>query len=81
MIDVLKLMYPNASLTESLAIDSARKKILLQLGYPSNQIFIGSINEREMLLTLKGRYALVMTNTEGYLMKTAEDITVKSSGF
>ena len=71
----------NPHLLLVLAIDSARKKFLFQLGYPSNQIFTGSINEREMLLTLKGRYALVMTNAERYLMRTAEDITHKSSGF
>ncbi len=55
------------------AVDSARQKILFKLGYPSPQIFTGSMNEREMLLNLPGRYALIMTNTERYLMKTAED--------
>lgn len=63
----------NPHLLLALAIDSARKKILFQLGYPSNQIFTGIMNEREMLLTLQGRYALVMTNTERYLMRTADD--------
>lgn len=71
----------NPHLLLALAIDSARKKILFQLGYPSNQIFTGTMNEREMLLTLQGRYALVMTNTERYLMRTAEDITLESSRF
>lgn len=63
----------NPHLLLSLAIDSARKKILFQLGYPSNQLFTGSLSEREMLLTLQGRYALVMTNTERFLMKTPDD--------
>ena len=63
------------------ATDSARQKILFKLGYPSNLMFTGSMNEREMLLNLQGRYALVMTNTERYLMRTAEDITLKSPGF
>jgi len=60
------------------ATDYARQKILFKLGYPSNQMFTGSMNEREMLLNLPGRYALVMTNTEQYLMRTEEDITLKS---
>jgi len=55
------------------AIDSARNKILFQLGYPANQIFTGNMKEREMLLTLRERYALVITNAERYLMKTADD--------
>jgi len=55
------------------AIDSARNKILFQLGYPANQIFTGNMREREMLLTLWERYALVITNAERYLMKTADD--------
>ena len=62
------------------AIDSSRQKILFKLGYPSNQIFTGSVEEREMLLNLQGRYALVLTNSERYLMRTAEDTTLKSSG-
>jgi len=57
----------------AIAIDSARKKILFQLGYPSNLIFTGTMSEREMLLTLQERYALVITNAERYLMRTADD--------
>jgi len=60
-------------LLHSIAIDSARNKILFQLGYPSNQIFTGIVDEREMLLTLPERYALVITNTERYLLRTVDD--------
>jgi hypothetical protein len=63
----------HAHLLHSIAIDSARTKILFQLGYPSNQIFTGIMNEREMLLTLQERYALVITNTERYLLRTVDD--------
>ena len=63
----------HAHLLHSIAIDSARNKILFQLGYPSNQIFTGTVNEREMLLTLQERYALVITNNERYLLRTVDD--------
>jgi len=63
----------HAYLLHGIAIDSARIKILFQLGYPSNQIFTGIMDEREMLLTLQERYALVITNTERYLMRTVDD--------
>ncbi|TES98133.1 MAG: DUF87 domain-containing protein [Promethearchaeota archaeon] len=63
----------HAYLLHGIAIDSARMKILFQLGYPSNQIFTGIRSEREMLLTLQERYALVITNNERYLMRTADD--------
>jgi len=58
------------------AIDSAWIKILLRLGYPSNEIFTGNVKEREMLLNLEGRYALVLngTNGERYLCRTADNI-------
>ena len=56
-----------------LVVVCARNKILFQLGYPGNQIFTGNMREREMLLTLWERYALVITNAERYLMKTADD--------
>ncbi|MFX1294624.1 MAG: hypothetical protein ACFFD2_07200 [Promethearchaeota archaeon] len=55
------------------AIDSARTKVLFRLGYPSNEIFTGNIKEREMLLSLPNRYALVINENERYLCKTAED--------
>jgi len=55
------------------AIDSARTKILFSLGYPSNEIFTGNMKEREMLLTLDDRYALVMKKRERFLCKTADE--------
>ncbi|HEA70653.1 hypothetical protein LCGC14_0415100 [marine sediment metagenome] len=57
------------------AIDSAAIKILFSLGYPSNELFTGNVNEREMLLNLSPRYALVIngTNSERYLSRTADD--------
>ena len=57
------------------AIDSAGIKILFRLGYPSNEIFTGNVKEREMLLNLEDRYALVLngTNGERYLSRTADD--------
>jgi hypothetical protein len=55
------------------AIDSARTKILFSLGYPSNEIFTGNMEEREMLLTLDERYALVMKKKERFLCKTADE--------
>lgn len=64
----------NPHLLHEVAIDSARKNILFQLGYPSNQIFGGTIKERDMLLTLQGRYALVINNNERYLMRTRDDL-------
>ncbi|MFX1414825.1 MAG: hypothetical protein ACFFA2_13440 [Promethearchaeota archaeon] len=55
------------------AIDSARTKILFRLGYPSNEIFTGNLRERDMLLSLRNRYALVLNESERYLCKTAND--------
>lgn len=57
------------------AIDSAAIKILFSLGYPSNEIFTGNVKEREMLLNLPPRYALVIngTNSERYLSRTADE--------
>ena len=57
------------------AIDSAAIKILFSLGYPSNELFTGNVKEREMLLNLSPRYALVIngTNSERYLCRTADD--------
>ncbi|KKM82341.1 hypothetical protein LCGC14_1320580 [marine sediment metagenome] len=57
------------------AIDSAAIKILFSLGYPSNELFTGNVKEREMLLNLSPRYALVIngTNSERYLSRTADD--------
>ncbi len=62
------------------AIDSAGIKILFRLGYPSNEIFTGNVKEREMLLNLEKRYALVLngTNGERYLIKTADDKDLES---
>ena len=54
------------------AIDSAKNKILFQLSYPNNQIFTGNLKERETLLTLRERNALIITDRERYLMKTAD---------
>lgn len=61
------------------AIDSAAIKILFSLGYPNNEIFTGNIKEREMLLCLKSRHALVLNgiNEERYLCKTDDDKEVK----
>ncbi|MHA2397505.1 MAG: ATP-binding protein [Promethearchaeota archaeon] len=61
------------------AIDSASIRILFSLGYPSNEIFTGNIKEREMLLGLKPRYALVLNDLteERYLCKTADEIEFK----
>ena len=58
------------------AIDSAAFKILFGLGYPSNEIFTGNLKEREMLISLKPRYALVLNgiNEERYLCKTDDDV-------
>ena len=64
----------NPHLLHEVAIDSARKKILFQLPYPSNQLFGGTIKERDMLLTLQGRYALVINNNERYLLRTRDDL-------
>jgi len=57
------------------AIDSAGIKILFRLGYPSNEIFTGNVKEREMLLNLEDRYALVLngTNGERYLNRITDD--------
>ncbi len=60
-------------------IDSARTKILFALGYPSNEIFTGSIKEREMLLTLDDRYVLVMNKRERFLCRTAEEDEFKEA--
>jgi len=62
------------------AIDSAKNKILFQLSFPNNQIFTGNLKERETLLTLRERNALIITDRERYLMKTAnkEEIEVNN---
>lgn len=57
------------------AIDSAAIKILFSLGYPSNELFTGNVKEREMLLNLSPRYALIIngTNSERYLSRTDDE--------
>ncbi len=57
------------------AIDSASVKILFGLGYPNNEIFTSNIKEREMLLSLKPRHALIINgiNEERYLCKIANE--------
>ncbi|MFW9987216.1 MAG: hypothetical protein ACFFC3_01010 [Candidatus Odinarchaeota archaeon] len=61
------------------ALDSAAIRILFSLGYPSNEIFTGNLKEREMLLGLKPRHALVLNDLteERYLCKTADEIEVQ----
>lgn len=60
------------------ALDSAAIRILFSLGYPGNEIFTGNLKEREMLLGLKPRHALVLNDLteERYLCKTADEIEV-----
>lgn len=57
------------------AIDSAAIKILFGLGYPSNELFTGDLKDREMLLNLTPRYALVINgrSSERYLCRTIDD--------
>ena len=57
------------------AIDSAAVKILFGLGYPSNELFTGDLKDREMLLNLTPRYALVINgrSSERYLCRTIDD--------
>jgi len=55
------------------ALDSARIRIIFRLGYPNNEIYTGKLEEREMLLSLESRYALVLNENERYLCKTMDD--------
>lgn len=57
------------------AIDSAAIKILFGLGYPSNELFTGDLEDRETLLNLKSRYALMINgrSSERYLCRIIDD--------
>lgn len=54
--------------------DSASLKVLFRLAYPCNEIFTNDSEEKEMLLQLENRQALVMNGTTGnkYLIKTLD---------